>query len=104
MNDSDFDYTPTHQSMSAFLPLMLLGVSLTLYLIFQISSIWNQQTALLTARITTEAPSLQARQKQAGLERLVMDVLQASATDSDARDLVTKYGIRMDQSVAAQKK
>ncbi|MDD5351170.1 MAG: hypothetical protein PHQ12_13245 [Chthoniobacteraceae bacterium] len=101
MNSStpDLDYQPS-QPMSGFLPITLLGVSLALVLIFQISMLLPQRDALRQALVQSEKPVEQSKLVQAALQRLVTDVYTAAPDDKDAQAIIAKYGIRMDGTAA----
>jgi len=96
MNEStpDFEFESS-QSMSAFLPLALLGVSLAIVLIFQVSVLLPQRTLLQQALTQSEQGVEQSKQVQAGLQRLVMDLVNSSADDKDAQAIIAKYGIQV---------
>lgn len=83
------------QSMSAFLPLTLLGISVLLGLIFQVSVMVPQRTLLQNVITHNEKGVQQSKQVQAGLQKLVMDLIAAAPQDKDAQAIITKYGIQV---------
>ena len=83
------------QALSAFLPLSLLALSLMIVLGWQVSNS-NSQRNLLQQGITNREPVLQqARQAQAGLQKLVVDLIDASKDDNDAIAIIAKYNVQI---------
>ena len=79
---------------SGFIPLTLLAVSLLIVFIWQLSNISSQRTALQNLIQNQQQAVQQSRQVQAGLEKLVTDLLDLSQNgDEDAKAIVAKYGI-----------
>ena len=102
MNESTSDLEfEQARSMSAFLPLALLGASLALVLAFQVSVILPQKGLLQQALTQNEQSVQQSKQVQAGLQRLVMDVVNAATDDKDAQAIIAKYGIQVSGSAPA---
>lgn len=77
----------------AFLPLVLVSLSLILIFIWQLSAISTQRTAFQSTIQRQEELVKQSHQVQGSLEKLVNDLLDLSATDSEAKAIVQKYGI-----------
>ena len=102
MNDSTSDFDlESSRSMSAFLPLALLGVTLAMVLVFQVSILLPQRTLLQQALTQNEVGVQQSKQVQAGLQRLVMDLVNSAADDKDAQAIIAKYGIQVTGNPAA---
>jgi hypothetical protein len=97
MNESNFEFEPA-QPMGTFLPLTLLGVSLALVLAFQVSVLMPQRNLLQQALTQNEQGVQQSKQVQAGLQRMVMDIVTAAADDKDAQAIIAKYGIQVSGS------
>ncbi|MEI6352006.1 MAG: hypothetical protein WCP06_12980 [Verrucomicrobiota bacterium] len=98
-NTPESDFTPDSgasvESMSAFLPLTLLAASLIVVLGWQVSTSSNQR-GLLQQGIENRAPVLQqARQTQAGLQKLVIDLIEASKDDNEAISVIAKYNVQI---------
>ena len=83
------------QTMSAFLPLVLMAVSLLFSLVWQLKNS-SAQSDLLQQNITQRQQGVaQSRQLQSGLEKLVMDLIDAAKDDDDAKRVIAKYNIQM---------
>lgn len=91
----NFESTATK---GAFLPLLLLGVSFALILIFQVSVMLPQRGALQKVVEHNTKGVEQSKQVQSGLQKLVMDLIAAAADDKDAQAIITKYGIQVSGS------
>ena len=79
---------------SPFIPLVLLAVSLLIVFVWQLSNISSQRSALQNLVQSQQQTVQQSRQIQAGLEKLVNDLVDlAQSGDDDAKAIVTKYGI-----------
>jgi hypothetical protein len=80
--------------MDAFIPLVLLSVSIIVLLGWQVS-VSSTQKGLIENAITRQGPSVtQAQQVQASVSKLVSDLLQAAQTDEGAKAIVVKYKIQ----------
>ncbi|MEA3186669.1 MAG: hypothetical protein QOD99_499 [Chthoniobacter sp.] len=90
---------PTVQT-DAFLPLVLIALSLIFVFIFQLTAITQQRAAFQSAIVNQDAGVKQSRQIQGNLEKLVRDLLEVAQTDSEAKSVVTKYGIQSNTTVA----
>jgi len=95
MNASTPENSTNAESMSAFLPLTLLGISFLLLLLFQISLLVPQRAFLQKVIAANGQRVEQSKQVQTNLQKLVMDLVETAKTDSDAQALVTKYGIQV---------
>ena len=79
---------------SAFIPLTLLAVSLLIVFIWQLSNISSQRSGLQNLIQNQQQAVQQSHQVQAGLEKIVGDLLDlAQGGDDDAKAIVAKYGI-----------
>lgn len=99
---SDIDFGMP-RTASAFLPIVLLGVSIALVFIFQISLLLPQRTALQQSLVQNENPVQQSKQLQAAVQRLVMDVYNAAPDDKDAQAIIAnlaKQGIQVNPAAA----
>lgn len=92
---NDHNELPTAQNMSAFLPLTLLAISFIVLLAFQVSIMLPQRSLLQKAIAQSEQAVAQSKQTQAGLQKLVMDLVAAAPEDKDAQAIITKYGIQV---------
>ena len=79
----------------AFLPLLLVGVSLALVLIFQVSMLLPQRDLLQKIIEQNKKGVEQSLQVQTSLQKLVTDLLAAASDDKDAQAIITKYGIQV---------
>ena len=78
----------------AFLPLLLLTLSVLLFFIFQINGLTTQRGAFKNAIERQDQIVKQSRQVQDMLKNLAVDLLNASKTDDAAKAIVTKYNIQ----------
>jgi hypothetical protein len=91
MNDN-LDSTPAQQ-LSAFLPLILLGVSILLLNLFQLSVMLPQRTQIQRNITQNEQGVAQSRQAQGNLQRLIEDLVSVSNNNKDAQAIIAKYNI-----------
>ena len=96
MNESTPEnHAGSTESLSAFLPLTLLGVSFALLLLFQISMLLPQRALLHRVIMQSEQGVQQSKQVQSGLQMLIMDLVTAAKDDKDAQAIIAKYGIQV---------
>jgi len=95
MNESTENHAGSSECSSAFLPLLLLGVSFALILIFQVSILLPQRSLLNNVIKQSEQGVQQSKQVQSGLQTLVLDLIGAAKDDKDAQAIITKYGIQV---------
>lgn len=80
--------------MDAFVPLVLLSVSIIVLLGWQVS-VSSTQKSLIQSAITRQEPAVaQAQQVQASVSKLVANLLAAAQTDDGAKAIVAKYKIQ----------
>ena len=97
MNDSD----SSQSHLDAFVPLLLLALSLVLIFVFQLTAITQQRAAFENAVNRQGEGVKQSRIVQGNLEKLVRDVLDlAQSGDSEAKAVIQKYGIQSNAPVA----
>ena len=88
--DSEPHIHPTvHESSptyNGFWPVLLIGASLIVILSWEI---W--------VGVSTRKSAQQAKQVQAGLEKLVRGLVDLAKTDENAQKLVTKFGIKVNE-------
>lgn len=102
---TDGQQTETQQeSFGVFLPLLLLGASFIILLIYQLVLIFGQRGALQAQIREQTDPVARAVQAQGGLQRLVGELVTLSATDPDAKAIVVKYKIAINNPAAAPAK
>jgi len=76
-----------------FWPFALLAASLIVILGQNLLTV-REQKANLTQVVEQQKPTLeQSRQVQMRFQKMMMDLLQLSQTDAEAKTIVTKYGI-----------
>ena len=92
---NDVTDTKSAESNGSFLPLLLLGMGFALVLIFQVSVLLPQRGLLQKIIEQNKKGVEQSKQVQAGLQKLVMDLIAASPDDKDAQAIITKYGIQV---------
>lgn len=103
--NSEYD-TPGQDK--AFLPLTLLSISMILFFSWQLYNISLQSNNLRNNKqkledfVSNSVPKLdeqgaRAKQVQAGLEKLVLDLLEVAKTDPEAKAIVQKYQIQQQQ-------
>ncbi len=78
----------------AFLPLMLLIVSVLLLFIWQVNGFSEQKTALRATIDRQDQMVKQSLQVQASLQKLLTDLLELAKTDQLAQQIVTKHNIQ----------
>jgi len=78
----------------AFLPVLLLGLSLLLFFISQVTDLSSQRTTIMTAIQRQDDVVKQSRQVQGKLQSLALDLLETAKTDEAAQKIVGKYNIR----------
>ncbi|MEI6969976.1 MAG: hypothetical protein WCL44_00535 [bacterium] len=84
-----------------FWPLVLLSVSLALFLGWQVAMAMVQQIDLIRLQDRQAVLSSQAAQAETKLESVIFDLLSLSKTDSDAKAVVEKYGIKFNPEAAS---
>lgn len=80
----------------AFIPVVLIALSLISLLVWQLSIASAQRSVLLATIARQEETVRNSRKTQANLEKFARDLAEAAKTDSAARALVQKYGIQVD--------
>ena len=84
-----------------FIPVMLLATTMIVLLIWQIVITSNSKTQLENA-ITRQEPAVnQSNKVQAGVSKLLTDLLAAAQTDAGAQAIVTKYKIQQTGTASA---
>jgi hypothetical protein len=98
MNDQD---QTTCCSGGPFLSVLLIGISVAIFFIWQIISS-SQQGAAFKSTVERQSQLVeQSKQIQGSLERLVLDVMDLAKTgDEDAKAVITKYGIQQQSQPA----
>ena len=79
---------------SAFVPLLLLSASLASLLIWQMTNLSSQRGALQATLQRQTEFVLQSRQVQSNLQKIAVDLIELAKTDTGAKAVVDKYGIR----------
>lgn len=79
---------------SAFLPLLLLSLSLLSLLIWQLTNLSSQRSNLQATLQRQTEYVLQSRQVQSNLQKIAVDLIELAKTDAGAKAVVDKYGIR----------
>jgi hypothetical protein len=84
---------PATSSRNAFLPLLLVELSLIIVLLWEV--VIASQVRANGQRLRDQQTKIveQSQQAQAGLEKLARDLIDVSQNDEDARAIVTKYNI-----------
>ena len=80
--------------MDAFIPLVILAISIIVLLGWQVNQSSNQRTMLENALTRGEAAVTQAQQVQGTVSKLASDLLEAAQTDDTAKAIITKYNIK----------
>jgi hypothetical protein len=97
MNDdlsSENEGLPGGFKMDAFIPIVLLAVTLIVLLAWQVKETHSQGTYLENL-ITRQEPQVdQSTQIQATVTKLVRDLIQAAQTDDSAKAIIAKYKIQ----------
>ncbi len=84
----------------AFLPLMLLIVSVLLLFIWQVNGFSEQKTALRATIERQDQMVKQSLQVQGSLQKLLSDLLELAKTDPLAQQIVTKHNIQQQAPAA----
>jgi hypothetical protein len=104
MNDDFSSESPSFPGgfkMDAFIPLVLLSISVIVLLGWQVSVNSTQRGELENA-ITRQEPAVtQSQQVQAGVSKLVGDLLAAAQTDDAAKAIVAKFKIEQNGAAGA---
>lgn len=107
MNDSTQPNASDAHSMSAFIPLILLAVSLALFLTSQISNLLTQRTnlkelntKLVEARDQRDKALQQAPKVQERLQKLFLDLAAIAKDDKDAQAIISRSGIQLNPNPA----
>ena len=95
--NNEFD---SNEKMGAFLPLVLVTLTLVLLIGFQLSAMLTQRSVLNSIITQQIEPVQQAQQAQAGLQKLATDLLEAAKTDPEAAAIVQQFGIAVQQPPA----
>lgn len=78
----------------AFLPVLLLGLSVLLFFVFQISQLAAQRGAIETTIGRQDQVVKQSRQIQDMLKGVALDLLNVAKSDDNAKAIVAKYNIQ----------
>ncbi len=90
---------PSAPTYHGFWPVLLIGLSLLLIFVWEIRV--NMATRQSTQQLQEQQVRLvdQAKQVQSGLEKLVRGLVDLAKTDEEAKKLVTKFGIKVNDPV-----
>ena len=88
--------------MDAFIPLVILAISMIVLLGWQVSMTSSQRTMLENALTRGEAGVTQAQQVRATVQKLATDLLEAAQTDDTAAQIVKKYNIKQNGPAAGE--
>lgn len=87
------------------LPFAILSVTIAIIFVISTINVWRQRSALkdalgqLTAAYHEREPMVkQSKEVQQTLEKVLRDLVKLSVTDRDAREIVTKYGIQVNDA------
>ena len=86
--------SPLTIERDAFLPVLLLSLSVLFFFIFQINGLTGQRTAFKGAIERQDQVVKQSRQVQELLKNVALDLLTAAKSDDNAKAIVTKYNIQ----------
>lgn len=83
---------------SAFLPVLLIALSILIFVTWQFSMVWKQQSNLKAVHKSRSELVTKSQAIQNDLQKLAVGVIDlARAGDADAVALVQKYGIAQTQ-------
>ena len=88
-------------SGKSFAAIALIGLSLAIVLGRDLYLTTKQKTALRQISAQQDQGVLQSRQVAANFEKMMRDLLELAKTDSEAKAIITKYGITVTQPPAA---
>jgi preprotein translocase subunit YajC len=86
----------------AFIPLVILAISMIVLLGWQVSMTSSQRTTLENGLTRGEAAVTQAQQVTATVSKLATDLLEAAQTDDTAAQIVKKYNIKQNSPVGGE--
>jgi len=90
-------------SKNAFLPIVLIAVSLLIVWGRDLTIVRQQKTAIKQVIEQQVVPALaQSREAGAKFEKMVRELLQLAQTDDEARAIVVKYGISVNNTAPAK--
>jgi hypothetical protein len=87
-------------TLDLFVPFVLLAVSFIVLLVWQVKMAGDSKKQLEDAITRQEPADNQSNQVQAGVSKLLTDLLAAAQTDDGAKAIVTKYKIQQAGSPA----
>lgn len=103
---TDESYVPPTgaRRFDAFIPLLLLALSLAIVFIWQLTNLSSQRSIFQSTITRQEELVKQSKTVQGTLEKLVIDLLElARSGDTDAQAVVQKYNIQQQAPPAAAK-
>lgn len=89
-------------SFTPFWPLCMIALSLTVFFGWQVTVAVRQYVDLLRLQDRQAELSVQAAQAEGKLQAVMIDLLKLAKTDSDAKAIVNKYGIKFNPAAAPQ--
>ncbi|HEY6166390.1 MAG TPA: hypothetical protein VI454_00030 [Verrucomicrobiae bacterium] len=88
---------PNNSGASAFLPVLLVSLSVLIFVSWQFRLVWKQQAGLKEVQKSRETLVKQSQAVQNDLQKLAVGLLELAKTDPEASALVQKYGIAQTQ-------
>jgi hypothetical protein len=98
VDETETSLSDSTASHSAFVPIVLLAVSLLLVLFWEVSTLSEQCDVLNQTVEQNQNAVIEAQRMQAGISKLLADLLAAAKDDGDARMLLYKFDIRDPQT------
>jgi hypothetical protein len=97
--ETEFDPSVREQAgdgilTGAFLPLLMLSLSLLILLISQLTTLSSQRASIQAVLQRQTDSVIQSRKVQDSLQKFAVDLIELGKTDKEARTIVDKYGIR----------
>ena len=96
---SEYENSPANETPCFFWPYTLLALSLVFILVWQIVLAANARGTLKAQAANLSQVSVAAQQTKDSLQKIVVELLELSKSDNDAKAIVEKYQIRQNQPV-----
>jgi hypothetical protein len=96
------DQIQTEKPANPFLPIALVAISIICFLGPTAWDASRIKTDLTAARDQQAAGLAQSQPSMARFQKVMMDLLQLAQTDADAKQIIAKYGIAVQQPPQAQ--
>ena len=97
------DQSQTEKPANPFLPIALVALSIVCLLGPQTLEARKLKTSMADAKVQMEKTRKDAEPTRQRFDKMMRDLLVLGQTDADAKQLITKYGIGVQQQQAPQR-